>query len=172
MQNQTIGGVELQYYALCKRKLWLYKHGIRMEDESDKVLEGSVLHDTSYPKLMKKEIIVDGQFKIDAIDGEYVREVKNSSKMKQADRLQMLFYLYQLQLRRIHKIGLVSYPKERKTNEIHLGEEEIKEIKEAIADVYTILEQAKPIKPIKVPYCKSCSYHSFCYATEVDDDDA
>ena len=74
-QNQTLGGVELGYYSLCKRKVWLYKKGIGMEEESDRVLQGKLLHESSYPRLKEKEVLIDGAFKMDAIDGRYVREV-------------------------------------------------------------------------------------------------
>lgn len=169
---QKVGGVDLSYYVLCKRKLWLYKKGIRMENESDQVIQGQVLHETSYPRLEKKEILIDGAFKIDAIDGDYVREIKLSSKMEKSDNMQMLFYLYQLALRGIKKKGLISYTKEKKTVEIILTEEKEQEIKKAIADVYNILEKHSPPAVIKKPYCKSCAYYGFCYAREDDEDDS
>lgn len=172
MQAQTIGGVEMQYYALCKRKLWLYKHGIAMEQESDRVLEGAVLHEQAYGRIEAREILIDDAFKVDLIDGEYVREVKLSSRMTEADKLQMLFYLYQLDLRGIQKKGLVSYTKERKTEEILLGENEKKEVAKAIAEVYNIIEEMHPPKVSRKPYCKKCAYYTFCYATEVGEDDA
>jgi CRISPR-associated exonuclease Cas4 len=171
-QTQTVGGVDIAYSLLCKRKLWLYKKGIGMEDESDRVLQGSVLHETAYPLLEKKEILIDGAFKIDAIDGEYVREVKLSSKMMESDKLQMLFYLHQLSLRGISKKGLLSYTKEKKTVEVILTEKEEKEIKRVISEVYQIIEKPSPPAVKKVPYCKSCAYFEFCYAREDDEDDA
>ncbi|WP_027416710.1 CRISPR-associated protein Cas4 [Aneurinibacillus terranovensis] len=169
---QTVGGVDLAYYVLCKRKLWLYKKGIGMEEESDRVMQGKVLHETSYTRLEKKEILIDGAFKIDALDGEYVREVKISSKMMESDKMQMLFYLYQLALRGIDKKGLISYTKEKKTVEIVLTNEKQQEVKQAIAGVYQVIDELSPPKVVKVPYCKSCAYFGFCYAREVDEDDA
>lgn len=71
MQEQTIGGVELHYYALCKRKLWLYYKGIGMEEESDRVLQGKLLHEMAYPRSKRsikctnfiwKHIDVSGDF--------------------------------------------------------------------------------------------------------------
>ncbi len=171
-QQQSVGGVDLAYYALCKRKLWLYKKGIGMEDESDRVLQGKVLHETAYPRLEKKEILIDGAFKLDAFDGDYVREIKLTSKMEKSDTMQMLFYLYQLSLREICKKGLISYTKEKKTVEVVLTKDTEKDIKKAIAGVYEILDKPSPPAVIKLPYCKSCAYFGFCYATEADEDDA
>jgi CRISPR-associated exonuclease Cas4 len=172
MQKQTIGGVDLHYYALCKRKLWLYKHGITMEQESDRVTEGKILHEQSYNRIADREILIDDAFKIDLIDGDYVREIKLSSQMTNADRLQMLFYLYELDKRDIKKKGLISYTKERKTEEILLGEKEKKEVAQSIAGVYEVIENSKPPRLEKLPYCKKCAYYSFCYALEVAGDDA
>lgn len=172
MQQQTIGGVDIHYLSLCKRKLWLYKHGITMENESDRVLEGSVLHEAAYPRLDKREILIDNAFKIDSIDGKYVREIKLSSRMQESDKLQMLFYLYQLQLRGIKKKGLISYTKEKRTEEVELGEKEQEKVKSAIAEAYQIVEKLKPPVVKKLPYCKKCAYYNFCYAMEGDEDDA
>lgn len=172
MQQQTVGGLDIHYYSVCKRKLWLYKKGIGMEDESDRVVQGKILHEVAYPSLQQKEILIDDAFKIDALDGEYVREVKLSSKMLESDKLQMLFYLYQLSLRGIKKKGLISYTKEKKTVEIDLTEQSIKKVKQAIAGVYEVLDKHSPPVVKKVPYCKSCAYFGFCYSMEVDEDDA
>ncbi|MCD8510973.1 MAG: CRISPR-associated protein Cas4 [Bacillus sp. (in: Bacteria)] len=172
MKEQTVGGVDLHYFVLCKRKLWLYKHGIGMESESDRVLEGKLLHDTAYPRLEKREILIDDAFRIDSIDGEYIREVKISSKMTEPDKLQMLFYLYQMELRGVKKKGLISYTKERSTEEVVLGEREKQKVKESIAAAYKIINKSKPPGVIKVPYCKSCAYYGFCYVMEVDENDA
>lgn len=170
-QSQTLGGVEVAYYSLCKRKVWLYKKGIGMEDESDRVLQGKVLHDSSYPRLKNKEVLIDN-FKIDSIDGKYVREVKLSSKMAKSDTLQMLYYLYQLSLRGIEKTGLISYTKEKKTVEVELTEERKKEVQKVMAEIYQIIDEPAPPAAKKVPYCKNCAYFGFCYAGESDEDDA
>lgn len=166
MKQSTLGGLHIQYYVLCERKLWLYDRGISMEHESDRVLEGTVMHEQVYPRLRHKEIVVDNSFKVDAFDGEYVRETKISSKMKHADRMQMLFYLYQLCLRGIHKKGLLSYTKERDTVEVALDDESKQDVKQAIAKAYRILEKPHPPKVINAPYCKTCAYYTFCYAME------
>ncbi|MGM9987594.1 MAG: CRISPR-associated protein Cas4 [Bacillaceae bacterium] len=171
-QTQTIGGVELAYYIVCKRKVWLYKKGIGMEDESDRILQGKVLHESSYPRLKDKEILIDNSFKLDAIDGEYVREVKLSSKMIKADTMQMLYYLYQLSLRGVNKKGLISYTKEKKTVEVELTDKRKKEVQKAILEVFQIIDRLSPPAVKKVPYCKSCAYFGFCFAGEGDEDDA
>lgn len=168
MKPHRIGGIHIHYYAICERKMWLFDRGIRMEKDFDRVVEGQILHEQAY-KYLPREIVIDNAFKIDAIDGEYVREVKLSSKMTKADRLQMLFYLYQLELRGLKKKGLISYTKERKTREIILNEKGKKDIKKAIAEAHRILKQAKPPPYVRLNYCKSCAYHDFCFAMEEEE---
>lgn len=172
MQNSSVGGLHIQYYGLCKRKLWLYDKGIGMEEESDRVLQGTVLHESAYPRLKQKEILIDNAFQLDAIDGEYIREVKLSSKMIESDKLQMLFYLYQLSLRGIEKKGLISYTKEKQTVEVILTDENRQMVKKAITEAYNIIEESSPPALKKLPYCKLCAYYGFCYAMEVEHDDA
>src|SRR5690625_8002941 len=99
-----------------------------MEEENEKVQDGKMLHERSYKRANKKELYVDEGFKVDALDGEYVREIKLSSKMSKADKYQLLFYLYQLKKRGLMRKGLVSYTKKQNTEEIILTQQYEKEI--------------------------------------------
>lgn len=162
----SISGVQVYYYSVCKRKLWLFSKGITFENEHDRVLEGKVLHERSYPYLERKEQLIDNTFKIDAVEGEYVREVKISSKMANADRMQVLYYLDQLRQRGVNKKGLISYTKERKTEEIELTPVEERKLKESLQKILDLLDQPIPPPFKRLPYCNQCAYHSFCYARE------
>ena len=50
-KNLKVQGIKFNYYFVCKRKLWLFDKGISMEDNSDRVLHGKVVHENSYIKL-------------------------------------------------------------------------------------------------------------------------
>src|SRR5699024_11594086 len=91
----------------------------------------------SYNRSRKKELFTDEGFKVDALDSEYVREVKLTSKMTKADQYQLLFYLYRLKKRGLVRKGLVSYAKERKTEEIVLTKAD----EEAIEDIEKEIKQ-------------------------------
>src|SRR5690625_184128 len=123
-----LGGLHIQYYFVCKRKLWLYSKNLGMEEGYERVQDGKILHERSYKRASKKELFIDERFKVDALDGEYIREIKLSSKMSEADKYQLLFYLYQLKKRGLRRKGLVSYTKEKKTEEIILTEEDEKRL--------------------------------------------
>lgn len=168
MEQFRIGGVHMHYFAVCKRKMWLYDRGVRMEKDFDRVIEGQILHEQAY-KHLPREIMIDNAFKIDAIDGNHVREVKISSKMEKADKLQMLYYLYQLKLRGLKKEGLISYVKERQIKEVVLDRKAEKNLKKAMDEALDILEESKPPTFKKKNYCKKCAYHNFCFAMEVEE---
>lgn len=42
-----------------------------------------------------------------------IREVKYSSKMKEADIMQVMYYLYYLKQKGVQKQGIINYPKEK-----------------------------------------------------------
>lgn len=76
----TITGTHFNYYQLCHRKLWLFANGINMEQESDLVYEGKLVHESSYPQRTSKyeEVEIDG-IKVDYYDAKnkVIHEIKN-----------------------------------------------------------------------------------------------
>ncbi|WP_250160069.1 Dna2/Cas4 domain-containing protein [Caloranaerobacter azorensis] len=55
LDNFKVQGVKVNYYYICKRKLWLYSKGITMEQNSDRVMIGKLVHENSYKRLKKKK---------------------------------------------------------------------------------------------------------------------
>lgn len=165
-----LGGVHIQYYFVCHRKLWLYSKNLGLEEDHERVQDGKLLHERAYKRAKKKELFVDEGIKVDALEGEYVREVKLTSKMTKADKYQLLYYLYQLKKRGLERKGLVSYTKEKKTEEIVLTENYEKEIKKIETNIFKIINLHTPPKVIRKNYCKSCAYYDFCFATEQEDE--
>jgi CRISPR-associated exonuclease Cas4 len=161
-------GIKVNYYFICKRKLWLFNKGISMENTSDRVLQGKVVHENSYQRANHKEVLIDDLIKVDIIDKDFVKEVKISSKMKIPDRMQLLYYLYYLKQKGICKKGTINYVKEKKVEELELTEADEKEIEKTLIYIKEILALPKPPKAEKLPYCKKCSYHDYCYVREVE----
>lgn len=170
MMQTEIGGLHIQYYAVCKRKLWLYSRQISFETEHERVIEGTLLHEDAYKRKNKEVLISDGA-KIDVIDKEFVQETKLSSKMQHADELQLLYYLFVLKQRGIEKKGKIAYTKEKKVIEIELNKKNEKRLEQVIKEVTEILERERAPELRKLPYCKSCAYYDFCYALEGGEDD-
>jgi len=44
ISEMQIRGIQVNYYFVCKTKLWLFSHNVSMEHESDLVKLGSLLH--------------------------------------------------------------------------------------------------------------------------------
>ena len=66
----------------------------------------------------------------------------------------------------IERKGSLNYVKEKKVDEVILGEEEEKSIEEILIEIKKILELRYPPKVEKYPYCRKCSYYDFCYVKE------
>ncbi len=165
-----ITGTHINYYFICHRKLWLFANSIQMEHTSDKVYEGKLIHETTYPQRSSKyEEIQIGGIKIDFYDpkNKIIHEIKKSQKLKEAHVWQLKYYIYTLEKAGVKGVsGILEYPKERKTEEIYLSTIDIEEIKEIEIKIEKITSSEKAPKIIKMARCKSCSYYDFCFANE------
>ena len=67
----NINGIYLNYYQVCKRKLWLFANGINMEHTSDTVYDGKLLHETSYPQRAERyeEMLISTEYEDVALFG-------------------------------------------------------------------------------------------------------
>lgn len=166
LEQLNIQGVKINYYYICKRKLWLFTKGITMEQNSDRVMSGRLIHENSYKRKQHKELLIDNLLKLDIMDSEYVREVKISSKMKKADEMQLYYYLYYLKKLGIHKKGMINYVKEKRQDEIELNSEKEAEIEKTIECIIEISKLNKPPTLKKLSYCTKCSYYEFCFVKE------
>ncbi|MFI5384341.1 MAG: Dna2/Cas4 domain-containing protein, partial [Methanosarcina thermophila] len=59
LDSVRITGVKVNYYHVCKTKLWLFSHNINLEKENDSVAIGKMLHEDRYKKNYKN-ITIDG----------------------------------------------------------------------------------------------------------------
>jgi CRISPR-associated exonuclease Cas4 len=74
-----VTATHINYFFICHRKLWLFANGINMEHTSERVAEGKLIGQTSYPQRAEKytEIEIGGS-KIDFYDAKnkVIHEVK------------------------------------------------------------------------------------------------
>ncbi len=165
MQEMHITGVKVAYYYICHTKLWLFSHNITLERENELVEMGKLIHETSYKA--HREVKID-DIAIDFIRrGEIVEvhEVKKSSKMEKAHRMQVIYYLYYLKERGIEARGVIDYPKARRRVVVELTPEDEEEIKSALKDIEIIIDGPVP-PPHKKGICKKCAYYEFCFGGE------
>jgi CRISPR-associated exonuclease Cas4 len=167
---QNITATHINIYHICHRELWLHANEIRMESGSDIVAEGKLIGETTYEDRPSQytEVAVDG-IKIDFYDHKLgvVHEVKKSDKLESAYIAQVKYYLYKLEQNSIlANYGILEYPKTRKTVRIDLSDTDRTQIPLWEADIRRIVALERCPAVIKKPFCKSCSYHDFCYISE------
>jgi CRISPR-associated exonuclease Cas4 len=169
-----ITGTHFNYYRLCHRKLWLFANGINMEQNSDLVYEGRLIHEESYPQRSSKyeEVEIDG-IKVDYYDAKnkVVHEIKKSNKAERAHEWQLKYYMFVFEQHGIDGIkGMLEYPELRKTKVVSLSDADREEIKAMREDIVRIVneEACPPLAPKGI--CQKCSYYEFCYSKELEDE--
>src|SRR5699024_6208558 len=129
-------GTHINYYRLCKRKLWLFANDIQMEQTSDLVADGKIIEEESYLQRSErytqielsynlKEVSLSG--KIDFFDtkNKIVHETKRSNKVEDAHIWQVKFYLWLLKLNDVEaEKGIIEYPKMRERETVFLEEKD------------------------------------------------
>jgi len=157
-------GTIVNYYTHCQRQCWLFYHRLNLEDNSEDVRIGKILHELKSEG--KEEIALDG-IKLDKLTAEYVTEIKKSDADLAAAKAQLEFYLVVLYDKGIIRKGrLVCLEKNKQSKSVHtlmLTEEEIKERKAHYRQIEDFLEQELPPPPVKKPICKKCAYYEYCF---------
>ena len=165
-----VTGTHIHYYFNCHRQLWLFANGINMEQTSDTVYEGKLIHETSYSQRSERFKEVElGPVKIDYFDkkNKVIHEIKKSSKLLDSHIWQVKYYIYVFEQAGIIGVtGILEYPKEHKTEEVLLSEPDRVYIEELLVIIDQLIHQKQCPPLLNKPKCKSCSYFDFCYSTE------
>lgn len=140
-----ISGTFINYYFVCHRELWLFANSINMEQESDLVYEGKLVHESSYPQRTSKyeEVEIDG-IKVDYYDAKnkVIHEIKKSNKVDKAHEWQLKYYMYVFEQHGIDGVkGILEYPLLRKTQEVILTDIDREEIMAIAEDITKIISQ-------------------------------
>ena len=105
-----ITGTLINYYFHCKTQCWLHANRINLEDNSEDVRIGKVLHEINEEKSQNAELSIDN-IKIDKLTKEYLVEVKKSDSDVEAVKWQVLLYLYKLKQKECTKKAKLSLSK-------------------------------------------------------------
>jgi CRISPR-associated exonuclease Cas4 len=171
-------GTHINYYFICHRKLWLFSHGVQMEQTSDTVLLGKLIDESSYER-KDKAVDIDGNIVIDWIDDKngMLHEVKKSDSMEDAHKWQVLYYLWYLKQKGV-KIaddklqmadgvrGEIDYPKLKQKVEVVLTPEKEAELLEIVQRAEQVMSQEHPPERINKKFCKTCSYYELCWVNQ------
>jgi CRISPR-associated exonuclease Cas4 len=156
-------GTQVNYYFVCKRKLWFFSHGMELESDSDLVLLGKLLHEHGYKRRLKEVEV--GRIKIDFIEKrDEIHEIKRSRKIENAHVYQLLYYIYYIK-KLTDKVmkGIINYPLLKKIVSIELTKEKEQEIEDILQEIRNIIEMDKPPEAKWVKYCKTCAYRELCW---------
>jgi len=165
-----IGGTDIAYAVICQRKLWFYRHGIRLEKLSGLVAQGRLIDKDSYPRRRQKyrDVQIEG-IRLDHYDPitHTVHEVKKSRALEHAHFLQLKYYLLVLTRQGISGVtGILEYPKLKKRLQVVLepgDEEALIQLEETVRKI-TVTKICPPL--IRQPFCRKCAYYEFCYLDE------
>lgn len=181
----NLTATDINYYYVCKRKLWLFSNGINMEHTSDTVYDGKLLHENSYPQRPERHSEIElSAFlplesfsvpirlygKIDFYDArqKIVHETKRSNKVEKAHVWQVKFYLWLLQLNGVEgAVSILEYPLLRLTDSINLSNDDVQHFKQIIQEVIDLKQSQQCPPVINARICKKCSYYDLCYANEL-----
>lgn len=166
MAGFNISGTYVWYYCICKREVWLLAHGIEADQQDENMQMGNVIHETTYMRDNKEIEFQHSKFDvISKENGELiVGEIKKSSRYIDSSRMQLLFYLKELEDNGIIAKGVLLFPDEKKREEVRLDSNNRKRLEVIMQDIIDIVAKEHPPAPLQNKYCKKCAYAEFCWA--------
>lgn len=162
----NITGTMVNYYFHCKRQCWLFANRINLEDNSEDVHIGRVLHELKLEDGNGERELAIENIKLDKITKEYVVENKKSDADINAACWQLLYYLKILKNKGIDRKGRMEVEEKNKQDkkihyvELTAGKEE--ELEDVLKDV-DLLVESESVPEFKFePKCKKCAYFEYC----------
>lgn len=166
METFEITGTHIWYYCICPRETWLMAHHIVPDQNDDNVEYGKFMQEHVYQR-DKKEVSIGG-FKVDVVKKEgdklIIGEIKKTSAAEESARMQLLFYLYELQKMGIEAEGELMFPEERKNVRVVLDEPSATQIEKMKRDIFRLVQQSVPPAAEKRKWCRRCAYAEMCWA--------
>lgn len=161
-----VNGTLINYYFHCQRQCYLHANRINLEDNSEDVRIGKVLHEINEAKSKKSEISIDN-IKIDKLTRDYLVEVKKSDSDVESVKWQVLLYLYKLKQKGIEKKGKIEFieknKQDKKLHYVELDETSEKELLEVLEKIEALINSSYPPEVKFEPKCKKCAYYEYCF---------
>ena len=161
-----ITGTLINYYFHCKTQCWLHANRINLEDNSEDVRIGKILHELADQKGKKTEISIDN-VKIDKLTKDYLIEVKKSDSAPEAVKWQVLLYLYKLKQKGVLKKGKIEFIEKKKQSKklhyIELDKENEEALLKILTEIIDLINLSKPPEVKFKNHCKKCAYYEYCF---------
>lgn len=162
----NITGTMVNYYIHCKRQCWLFANRINLEDNSEDVRIGKVLHELKNEKAKKKEVAIDS-VKIDKLTDDYLVEVKKSDADVEAVKWQTIYYLKVLKDKGIEKKGKIEFiekkKQQRKVVYVELTRDVERELELLLQNINCYIQGDEIAGVLNEKKCKKCAYYEYCY---------
>ena len=160
-----INGTIINYYFHCKRQCYLFAKRINMEDNSEDVRIGRVLHQIKAKDNKNSEIKYDNMA-MDKVTDNYVIELKKSDADIEAARMQVLFYLDNLEKKGIVREGKLVFEEKTskdKVEKIVLNNINRLTLQKCEKEIQELLKSKEPPKVVHKKRCQRCAYYEYCY---------
>ena len=159
-----ISGLMINYYFICKRKLWCLAKNINFEETNENVKMGKLIDESRYA-LETKQIMIEETVNVDFIrNWKVVHEVKKSKAIEEAAIWQVKYYIYFLKKKGIDiEKGIIDYPEIRERKEVILSKEDEVYLEEILKDIERICQNEISPEVINNKICKKCAYYEYCY---------
>ena len=156
----------INYYFHCQRQCWLFSNRINLEDNSEDVHIGRVLHEISSEGKNNTEIAIDN-IKVDKLTEEYLTELKKSDADLNAAKWQTLYYLKTLKDKGLIRKGKIEVTEknkqDKKTIIVELTYEDEEELNKILKKIEELVTSDKPPKEVWENKCKKCAYYEYCF---------
>jgi CRISPR-associated exonuclease Cas4 len=164
MEEIHVTGTEISYLYICPRKLWLFRHGIKMENENTHVQLGKLIQEETFSRHPKEIPLGDiGVIDWAELPKGIIHETKKGKCPKDGEIAQTRYYLWWL---RKHNVDvrhcIIHYPKIRKTQKLDWEDGMEMSVKRDLEAVVKIIKKRTPPDFVKLPWCKSCAYEEYC----------
>lgn len=162
----NITGTMVNYYIHCKRQCWLFANNINLEDNSEDVRIGKVLHELRNEKAKKKEVAIDS-IKIDKLTDDYLVEIKKSDADVEAVKWQTLYYLKVLKDKGIERKGKIEFIEKKKQHRkviyVELAPKLEEELNLLLKNIHAYIHGESIAEVLNEKKCKRCAYYEYCY---------
>ncbi|MET1250279.1 CRISPR-associated protein Cas4 [Sporolactobacillus sp. STCC-11] len=161
-----VTGTMINYFFHCRRQCWLFSNKFNMEDNSENVRIGKILHEIEEKKARKSEVAIES-IKVDKITERFLVEFKKSDADVEAAKWQLLYYLKILKNKGIERRGKLTFAEKNKQTsrviEYNLTIELEKELDDVLQQIEECVTKDVPEPPLYDKKCRRCAYYDYCY---------
>lgn len=162
----NVTGTMVNYYFHCKRQCWLFANRINMEDNSEDVHIGKVLHELKLLDGNQQNEVSVENIKLDKITKDFVIETKKSDADLNSASWQLLYYLKILRDKGITRRGKLEIEEknkqDKKVHYVDLTGEKEEELNTVLKDIKLLIESEKLPPYGYEPKCRKCAYYEYC----------